>query len=619
MAMDTSGFVPKGNLNTDSDALAKKGKSQTVKRVLSFLREHNALIVLSLVLAAVSVIATLLVPICIGRAIDAIGDESGTVSYWLLRAALLAATVAVTQFCMNLINNSITYRTVQTIRNEAIVKIEHLPLRYIDSNPQGDIVSRIVADADQFSEGLLLGFTQAFTGIMTIIATLVIMFSMNALITVVVVLVTPLSIFIARFISKRTYSMFGKQSLQRGQMTALIDEMTGNEKVVKAFAKEKEVLERFDEINERLSASSLSAIFFSSLTNPATRFVNAVCYALVALCGAFFCIGYGKIIPGLEYVGTVGTLTVFLSYANQYTKPFNEISSVISELQNALACAARVFEILDEPVESSDSDGLSLSDCSGDVSLQNVDFSYVTEKELIKDLNVNVSRGQRVAIVGPTGCGKTTIINLLMRFYDVDDGTISVDGNDIRNVTRNSLRRSYGMVLQDTWLRQGTIMENLRMAKPEATDEEVINAAKETHAHGFIRRLEKGYDTVIGEDGEGLSAGQKQLLCITRVMLNIPPMLILDEATSSIDTRTEMKIQSAFEKLMKGRTSFIVAHRLGTVRNADIILVMNNGKIIEQGDHDSLIAADGFYKKLYESGKPENESGPFGDENERAG
>ena len=619
MAMDTSGFVPKGNLNTDSGALARGGKTRTVRRVLSFLRDHKGKMITSLFLAAVSVIATLLVPICIGRAIDSIGDPAASVPFWLVRASLLAVVVALSQFGMNLINNSITYRTVQTIRNEAIRKIEHLPLKYIDTHPQGDTVSRIVADADQFSEGLLLGFTQAFTGIMTIIATLVIMFSMNAVITAVVVLVTPLSIFIARFISKRTYSMFGRQSLTRGQMTALIDETTGNEKVVKAFAKEKEVLERFDVINEDLTRSSLSAIFFSSLTNPATRFVNAVCYALVALCGAFFCIGYGKTIPGLASVGTVGTLTVFLSYANQYTKPFNEISSVISELQNALACAARVFEILDESVESDDSDGTVLSGCKGDVSIVDADFSYVPDKELIKDLNVKVSSGQRVAIVGPTGCGKTTIINLLMRFYDVDDGSITVDGNDIRNCTRNSLRRSYGMVLQDTWLRQGTIMENLRMAKPDATDEEVISAAKETHAHGFIRRLEKGYDTMIGEDGEGLSAGQKQLLCITRVMLNIPPMLILDEATSSIDTRTEMKIQSAFEKLMKGRTSFIVAHRLGTIRNADIILVMNNGKIIEQGDHDTLIAAGGFYKKLYESGRPENDRDPFGDEDERAG
>ena len=617
MAMDASGFVPKGNLNADSDALVKTGKRSTVKRVLSFLQDHKLRIAVSLILAAVSVIATLLVPICVGRAIDAIGTDNSLMASYLLRAALLALLVAISQFAMNLINNSITYRTVQRIRNEAIKKIEHLPLKYIDSNPQGDIVSRIVADADQFSEGLLLGFTQAFTGIMTIVVTLVLMLSMNVIITAVVVLVTPLSIFIARFISKRTYSMFAKQSVQRGEMTALIDEMIGNEKVVKAFAKEEEVLERFDEINDRLSRSSLSAIFFSSLTNPSTRFVNAVCYALVALCGALFCIGYGKDISGFATIGTVGTLTVFLSYANQYTKPFNEISSVISELQNALACAARVFEILDEECESDDSNGKELIDLNGKVDVEGVDFSYVSDRELIKDLNLNVSSGMRVAIVGPTGCGKTTMINLLMRFYDVDSGSISVDGNDIRECTRKSLRRSYGMVLQDTWLHYGTIMDNLRIGKSDATDEEVIKAAKETHAHGFIRRLEKGYDTVIGEDGEGLSAGQKQLLCITRVMLNIPPMLILDEATSSIDTRTEMQIQSAFEKLMKGRTSFIVAHRLATVRNADIILVMNNGKIIEQGSHKELMAANGFYKKLYESGRDENAQD--GEDNERAG
>ncbi len=602
MAMDTSGFVPKGNLNTDSDALAKKGKSQTVKRVLSFLREHNALIVLSLVLAAVSVIATLLVPICIGRAIDAIGDESGTVSYWLLRAALLAATVAVTQFCMNLINNSITYRTVQTIRNEAIVKIEHLPLRYIDSNPQGDIVSRIVADADQFSEGLLLGFTQAFTGIMTIIATLVIMFSMNALITVVVVLVTPLSIFIARFISKRTYSMFGKQSLQRGQMTALIDEMTGNEKVVKAFAKEKEVLERFDEINERLSASSLSAIFFSSLTNPATRFVNAVCYALVALCGAFFCIGYGKIIPGLEYVGTVGTLTVFLSYANQYTKPFNEISNVITELENALACAGRIFDLIETETEVPDGDdAVVMKDASGHVDIENMSFSYSKDKKLITDFNLSIDKGMKVAIVGPTGCGKTTLINLLMRFYDVDSGSIKLDGVDLRDMTRESLRENYGMVLQETWLFHGTIFENIAMQKKNATMEEVVDAAKRAHAHSFISRLPDGYNTYVGDDMGGLSEGQRQLLCIARVMLALPPVLILDEATSSIDTRTEIKIQSAFKTMTEGRSSFVIAHRLSTIKHSDIILVMRDGNIIEKGNHETLMAMKGFYNELYTS------------------
>ncbi|MCR5475860.1 MAG: ABC transporter ATP-binding protein/permease [Lachnospiraceae bacterium] len=599
--MDTSGFVPKGNLNTDSNALARTGKRRTIKRVLEFLSIYRVRIIISLILAAISVAFTLLVPICIGRAIDMIGSDGGRLAGYIAYAAVFALIVGISQYAMNLINNSVTYNTVKDIRNAAIEKIEHLPLSYIDQNPQGDIVSRIVADADQFAEGLLLGFTQAFSGIMTILCTFFFMLSMNVLITLVVVFVTPLSIFIARFISSRTYSMFQKQSIERGAQTALIDEMIGNAKVVKAFSKEEEVRQRFDEINERLSASSLNAIFFSSLTNPSTRFVNAICYALVALCGATFCIS-GESIHILASGITVGTLTIFLAYANQYTKPFNEISSVISELQNALACAARVFEILDEMTEETDKDNAELSVCNGQVTIKDVDFSYTKDKELIKNLNISVTRGQRVAIVGPTGCGKTTIINLLMRFYDVDDGSISVDGCDIRTYTRKSLRSSYGMVLQDTWTKRGTVMENIRMARPDATDEEVIRAAKETSAHGFIRRLEKGYDTMIGEDGAGLSAGQKQLLCITRVMLNIPPMLILDEATSSIDTRTEMKIQSAFTKLMKGRTSFIVAHRLRTVRNADIILVMRDGKIIEQGDHETLIEKDGFYKKLYTAG-----------------
>ena len=600
MAMDTSGFVPKGNLNADSDALARSGRAATIKRVITFLGKYRLRMILSLILAAISVVFTLLVPIRIGNAIDALGTAD--IKEPLLFAVLFALIVGISQYLMNLINNSVTYRTVRDIRNTVIRKIEHLPLSYIDRHQQGDIVSRVVADADQFAEGLLLGFTQAFTGIMTIVGTLAIMLSMSVVITLVVVLVTPLSIFIARFISSHTYSMFQKQSMERGKQTALIDEMIGNEKTVKAFAREEEVLARFDVINEDLSTSSLKAIFFSSLTNPSTRFVNAVCYALVALCGAMFCLGGPKTFAGTI---TVGTLTVFLSYANQYTKPFNEISSVISELQNALACAARVFEIMDEESEKEDTDKADLTDCNGEVAIKDVDFSYVSDRELIKDLNIDVSAGQRVAIVGPTGCGKTTMINLLMRFYDVDKGSIKVDGTDIREITRKSLRRSYGMVLQDTWLRHGTIMDNLRMAKNDATDEEIINAAKETHAHGFIRRLENGYDTILGEDGEGLSAGQKQLLCITRVMLNLPPMLILDEATSSIDTRTEMKIQSAFEKLMKGKTSFIVAHRLKTIKNADIILVMKDGKIIEQGDHSSLMAAGGFYKQLYMAGCPQ--------------
>ena len=596
MAMDTSGFVPKGNLNADSDALKSAGRKDTVKRVWSYLKNYRARIVSSLALALVSVIFTLYVPIMIGKAIDSIGTDDGVMHY-LLIAAGFAASVGLSQFLMNLINNSVTYNTVRNIRDDAVAKISRLPLSFIDSHSKGDLVSRVIADADQFSEGLLLGFTQAFTGIMTIIGTLAFMLSMNVVITLVVVLVTPLSIFIARFISKRTYSMFKKQGSERGRQTGLIDEMIGNEKVVIAFSKQDDALCKFDEINEKLAECSLKAIFYSSLTNPCTRFVNAVCYALVALAGAMFCIkgGYANAV-------TVGTLTVFLSYANQYTKPFNEISSVISELQNALACAARVFEILDTEEEADDTDLYELSDCAGRVEIDHADFSYDPQKELIKDLNISVSPGQQVAIVGPTGCGKTTIINLLMRFYDVNGGSICVDSHDIREVTRKSLRRSYGMVLQDTWLKRGTIMDNLRVGKPDATDEEIRQAAKETGAHGFIRRLEKGYDTMIGEDGGGLSAGQKQLLCITRVMLNLPPMLILDEATSSIDTRTEMKIQSAFAKLTKGKTSFIVAHRLSTIKNADLILVMKDGRIIEKGDHNSLIRLGGFYKELYLAG-----------------
>ena len=598
MAMDISGFVPKGNINADGDALARKGRRGTIRRVYGFLSRYRARIALSLVLALISVVFTLLVPIRVGNAIDSIGKDAGVFMRELLLAAAFALIVCSSQFLMNLINNSVTYKTVRDIRNETIKKIEHLPLSYIDSHQQGDIVSRVVADADQFAEGLLLGFTQAFTGIMTIAGTLYFMLSMNVLITAFVVFITPLSIFIARFIASRTYSMFRTQSIERGIQTALIDEMIGNEKAVKAFSKEEDVLGRFDEINERLSKASLSAIFFSSLTNPATRFVNALCYAAVALAGAMFCIGRWN----MGQAVTVGTLTVFLSYANQYTKPFNEISSVISELQNALACAARVFEIMDETAEAENPEASELAGCRGEVGIDSVDFSYDPERELIKDLSISVKPGMRVAIVGPTGCGKTTVINLLMRFYDPDSGRICVDDKDIRTYTRGSLRRSYGMVLQDTWLKSGTIMENLTLAKSDASPEEIMSAAAESHAHGFIRRLENGYCTVIGEDGAGLSNGQKQLLCITRVMLNPPPMLILDEATSSIDTRTEMKIQSAFAKLMEGRTSFIVAHRLSTVRNADLILVMKDGKIIEKGNHESLMKMNGFYKELYTAG-----------------
>lgn len=597
MALETGGFVPKGNLNTDKEALGKSGRRRTISKVLHALKKYWALIIVSLILAFISVLFTLLVPIEIGHSIDYIGSTD--IFIYLLRALIFALIAGVSQWIMNLINNRISYLTVRDIRNRALQKIEKLPLKYIDSHAQGDIVSRVIADADQFSDGLLMGFTQAFTGIMTIVGTLFFMLRMNVAITLVVVCVTPLSLFVARFISSRTYEMFRLQSLERGQQTALIDEMIGNEKVVKAFGREKVVLAQFDEINERLQKSSLRATFFSSLTNPCTRFVNAVCYALVALTGAFFVLSGGNTI--LTTGISVGTLTVFLSYANQYTKPFNEISSVISELQNAIACAARVFEIMEEEPETSDENNDILKDVAGRVDIDNVAFSYSKDKELITDLNLHVKEGQRIAIVGPTGCGKTTIINLLMRFYDVDEGSIKVENKDIRSVTRHSLRDSYGMVLQDTWLKKGTIKDNLKMARPDATDEEIIEAAKASHAHSFIRRLSCGYDTMIGEDGGGLSQGQKQLLCITRVMLNLPPMLILDEATSSIDTRTEIKIQKAFETMMKGRTSFIVAHRLSTIQNADVILVMKDGHIIEQGNHETLLAKKGFYHELYNS------------------
>ena len=604
MALETGGFVPKGNLNTDKSALGKSGRRKTLKKVLESLKKYWVLIIISLLLAFVSVLFTLLVPIEIGHAIDYLGSGAKTGEYslltsYLIKAAVFALIVALSQWIMNLINNKISYFTVRDIRNKTLAKIEKLPLKYIDSHPQGDIVSRVIADADQFSDGLLMGFTQAFTGIMTIAGTLIFMLSMNLVITLVVVCVTPLSLYVARFISSRTYEMFRLQSKERGEQTALIDEMIGNEKVVKAFGKESDVLNRFDEINERLQRSSLRATFFSSLTNPCTRFVNSVCYALVALTGAFFALSGGDTI--LTAGISVGTLTVFLSYANQYTKPFNEISSVISELQNAIACAARVFEIMEKEPEISDEGNEELLNVNGKVDIDDVAFSYTEDRELITNLNLHVKEGQRVAIVGPTGCGKTTIINLLMRFYDVNSGSISVEDKDIRSLTRHSLRNAYGMVLQDTWLKKGSIKDNLKMARPEATDEEIIEAAKASHAHSFIRRLPNRYDTLIGEDGGGLSQGQKQLLCITRVMLNLPPMLILDEATSSIDTRTEIRIQKAFETMMKGRTSFIVAHRLSTIQNADVILVMKDGHIIEQGNHDELISKNGFYHELYYS------------------
>ncbi len=604
MALDTSGFVPKGNLNTDETALGRSGRRSTLIKVLGRLSGFRFPILMSLLMAVLSVVFTLLVPIYIGRVIDCISTGSGPepIRDNLMRAAVSAVIVGVSTYIMNLINNRVTYLTVRDIRNEAIRTIDTLPLKYIDSHSQGDIVSRVIADADQFADGLLMGFTQAFTGIMTIIGTLVFMLRMNVAITLVVVCVTPLSLFIARFISSRTYRMFRDQSIERGAQTSVIDEMIGNAKVVKAFNKEQDVLARFDEINERLEKASLKAIFYSSLTNPCTRFVNAVCYALVALTGSYFAIlALGGDSSRLTSGITVGTLTVFLSYANQYTKPFNEISSVISELQGAIACAARVFEIIEETPETPDTDGRTLEDISGRVDIDDVDFSYVPERELITDLSLHVEPGQRVAIVGPTGCGKTTIINLLMRFYDVDRGAICVDGEDIRGVTRSSLRSSYGMVLQDTWLAGGTIADNIRFGCPQATMDEVTEAAKATGAHSFIRRLPLRYDTVIGEGGTELSQGQKQLLCVTRVMLHIPPMLILDEATSSIDTRTEMRIQKSFRDMMTGRTSFIVAHRLSTVREADVILVMRDGAIIEQGDHDTLLARGGFYSELYNS------------------
>lgn len=603
MALDTSGFVPKGNLNTDSEALKKTSQKDIIKKVLTELKRYWGLIIISLLLALVSVIFTLLVPIEVGYGIDKLAylgtEDTSPIMQHLIRGVIFALIVGISQWVMNLINNRISYLTVRDMRNKTLRNIQHLPLSYIDSHPQGDMVSRVIADADQFADGLLMGFTQAFTGIITIVGTLIFMLRMNVAITLVVVCVTPLSLFVAKFISSKTYAMFKLQSVERGEQTALIDEMIGNEKVVKAYGKEAGILDRFDEINDRLQKSSLRAIFFSSITNPCTRFVNAVCYALVALTGCYFAMSTQSnvLFKGI----TIGTLTIFLSYANQYTKPFNEISSVISELQNALACAARVFELMEATPEVEDPAWSELPKAKGCVDIKDVSFSYDKDRKLIQSFNLHVEPGERVAIVGPTGCGKTTMINLLMRFYDVDEGSISIDGFNTATVTRGSLRESFGMVLQDTYLKRGTIKENIRMAKEDATDEEIIEAAKASYAHSFIRRLPDGYDTLIGEDGGSLSAGQKQLLCITRVMLLKPPVLILDEATSSIDTRTEIKIQKAFDKLMEGRTSFVVAHRLSTIRHADIILVMKDGCVVEQGKHEELLAKGGFYHKLYYS------------------
>ena len=566
-------------------------------QIMKYLKNYRLLTAASILLAAVTVALTLYVPIVIGEAIDNIVSEHNVnfaaIAALLTRVAVVVGITALLQWIMNTINNRITYGVVRDVRGAAFRKIEVLPLGFIDSQSQGDIVSRVIADADQFADGLLMGFTQLFTGVVTILGTLGFMLSLNVHITLLVVLLTPLSLFAAKFIATHTYSMFKKQSETRGEQTALVDEMVNNMKVVQAFSHEDAAVEDFDEINGRLEKFSLRAVFYSSLTNPTTRFINSVVYAGVGLTGAIAAIN-GNI--------TVGGLSCFLSYANQYTKPFNEISGVVTELQNALACAGRLFDLIDEKPQIPDAhDAKVLTDVNGRVNMDNVAFSYTAGRKLIENLNLTVEAGQRVAIVGPTGCGKTTLINLLMRFYDVNRGAISVDGNDIRSIKRDSLRRNYGMVLQDTWLRSGTVRDNITMGKPDATDEEVITAARAAHAHSFIRRLPNGYDTVIGEDGGSLSQGQKQLLCITRVMLCLPPMLILDEATSSIDTRTEIKIQKAFAALMQGKTSFIVAHRLSTIREADVILVMKDGNIIEKGNHDSLMAQNGFYAHLYNS------------------
>lgn len=574
-------------------------KKSTIKRVLRYLGKYRIFLILSLVMALVTVAGQLYIPILQGNAIDNIIGE-GNVDFAAVMKIIITilvtmGIVALFQWIMNICNNKITYSIVHDIRRDAFNKLQRLPVRYADSHPTGEIVSKVIADVDQFADGLLMGFTQFFTGVMTILGTLIFMIAINWKITLVVVLVTPLSFFVASFVAKKTYRMFSLQSETRGEQTGFIDEMIGNEKVVQAYGHEDEALEKFDDINLRLQKWSLKATFFSSITNPATRFVNNVVYALVALSGAV-----SVVKNPLAF--TVGRLSMFLSYANQYTKPFNEISGVVTELQNALACADRVLDLIEEEPLSPDADDvLVVNEGEGHIRLEHVAFSYDKEKELIKDFNLDVKPGERVAIVGPTGCGKTTMINLLMRFYDVDSGTIKVEGKDIRDVTRKSLRSNYGMVLQETWLKSGTIKENIVTGRPDATDEEIIAAAKAAHAHGFIKRLPNGYDTVIGEDGGNLSQGQKQLLCIARVMLCLPPMLILDEATSSIDTRTEMKIQEAFAKMMNGRTSFIVAHRLSTIQSADIILVMKDGNVIEQGNHEELLAKGGFYSKLYNS------------------
>ena len=569
----------------------------TLRKVMHYLKRYWLLMALSILFAGLTVAMTLYIPILVGRAVDLIvgpgAVDFAEIARILKEGCVIILATALLQWLMNMINNKITYQVVRDVRNEAFEKIQELPLRYLDRHPSGEVVSRIIADVDQFADGLLMGFTQLFTGAATILGTLVFMLTINVWITLLVVVLTPLSLFVAKFIATHTYDMFRLQSETRAEQTGLIDEMIGSQKVVQAFAMEERIQEQFDEIDRRLEKCSLKAIFYSSLTNPGTRFVNNLVYACVALAGALAAIGG---------VMTVGGLSTFLSYANQYTKPFNDISSVVTELQNSLACAARIFELIEEPSQVPDAaDAEELKGAAGQVELEHVYFSYVKEKPLIEDLNLSVKPGRRIAIVGPTGCGKTTLINLLMRFYDVDEGSIRMDAKDIRHLTRKSLRSAYGMVLQDTWLKSGTIRENILMGKPDATEEEMIRAAKEAHADSFIRRLPAGYDTVIQEDGGSLSQGQKQLLCISRVMLCLPPVLILDEATSSIDTRTEIRIQKAFQRMMEGRTSFVVAHRLSTIRESDVILVMKDGHIIEQGNHEELLRKNGFYAKLYNS------------------
>ena len=572
---------------------------KTIKKALDHIGRYKLLLALTIVLSAVSVALSLYIPIVTGHAIDLITSQTDTQELLslLLRIAVVAGIAALLQWATGLINNAITYRVLRDIRNEAFEKIQSLPLSYLDVHSTGDVMNRVIADAELFADGLLMGITQLFTGVATIVGSLIFMVRVNAGIALAVVVLTPISLFIARFIAKHTHEMFVKQAEVRGRQTGFVDEMLTNQKVVRAFTREKRQLEDFDRINNELEHCSLRAVFYSSLVNPTTRFVNNLVYAVVALCGALICIG-----SGVGGAFTVGSLISLLAYVNQYTKPFNEISGVVTELENAVAGAGRLFALLAETGQIPDNDdAYLLDDAQGDISIDNVDFSYDPQRELIKKLVLDVKKGMKIAIVGPTGCGKTTLINLLMRFYDVDKGSISVDGHDIRGITRHSLRRSYGMVLQDTWLRSGTIKENIAIGKPDATDEEIIAAARSSHAHGFIKRLPDGYDTYITEDGSGLSQGQKQLLCITRVMLALPPMIILDEATSSLDTRTEIQINRAFHKLTEGRTSFIVAHRLSTILEADLILVMKNGQIVEQGTHTALLEKGGFYSELYNS------------------